>query len=65
MSWDFDSFRFDHSDDEEPGESEALQSRRLALLKTIADAANELSEIDKRLALLKPDQKQAAESVKA
>ena len=65
MSWDFDSVRFDRSDDNEPGEFETLQSRRLAILKTIADAANELAEIDKRLALLKPDQKQAAESVKA
>ena len=66
MSWDFDSYRFD---DRETTEAEHLQHRRQHLLESIAQAANDIKEIDRLLAIIKSqelerDLNQAAEKAK-
>lgn len=55
MSWDFDSYRFDRNNDDDGREikvSEVLPQRHQHLLESIAQATNDIRQIDRELASL-------------
>ena len=56
MTWDFDAGRFDR----ETTEAELLQHRRQHLLESIAQAANDIKEIDRQLAIIESQELEAS-----